>query len=142
MIKEGIPPRLKSKHTAMIYKSIRIKVETLQKIEKLKRNAKEEQMNKTIWKFKLEPSELNYNNQITITMPHETNILTIAGQGDDICLWAEVDNRMSAPTTGRTFEVFGTGHTIPCDTGIERKYLGTAIIYNGKLVFHVYERLN
>lgn len=99
-------------------------------------------MNKSIWKFKLEPSELDFDNKITITMPYGANILTAAGQGDDICLWAEVDNRMSAPTTGRTFEVFGTGHTIPYDMGIERKYLGTAMIYGGKLVFHVYERIN
>ena len=91
-------------------------------------------MNKTIWKYTIDPTNL------TIEMPKEAIILTAREQGDNICLWVEVDPcKLLEP---RIFEVFGTGHDIPIDMGIERKYIGTAIIYSGTLIFHVYERIN
>ena len=91
-------------------------------------------MIKTIWKYELNPRDL------TIKMPINSTILTAREQGDKICLWVEVYPEQKQ-SESRTFEIYGTGHDIYCDMGIERKYIGTAILYGGSLVFHVYERL-
>ena len=90
-------------------------------------------MEKTIWKFVLTPETLK------ISMPEDSIILTAKEQGNEICIWAEVSP--SKPLTVRYFEIFGTGHPIPCETEAGRKYIGTAFLYGGKLVFHVYEWL-
>jgi hypothetical protein len=62
-------------------------------------------------------------------------VLTVAQQDDNPTLWAEVDP--TAPTEPRTFEIFGTGHPIHEDMGVERAYVGTCFI--GSFVWHVYE---
>ncbi len=89
---------------------------------------------KTIWKFEITPDNLS------LAMPQGAVILCVREQHDNICLWAEVESL--SPQEERIFEVFGTGHEIHEDMGIQRKYLGTAIIHDGSLVFHVYERIN
>lgn len=91
-------------------------------------------MKKTIWKYVLIPQKL------TISVPEGATILTAREQDGDICIWAEVYPDM--PLEVKAFEVFGTGHDIPIDMGIDRKYIGTAIIRGGSLVYHVYERIN
>jgi hypothetical protein len=91
-------------------------------------------MSKTIWKYVLSPEQPN------VPMPQGAVVLTAHEQGDEVCLWVEV-NPIS-PLALRHFEVFGTGHDIPCDMEIDRKYIGTAFLYSGTLVFHVYERSN
>ena len=88
-----------------------------------------------IWKFIL-PIEYKYG----ITMPTNSEILTVQTQGNDICIWALV-----YPEHGkviRTFEVFGTGHPIYSDMGIERRYIGTVQMIGGALVYHIFERLD
>lgn len=42
----------------------------------------------------------------------------------------------------RIFEIFGTGHTIYCDMGVDRRYIGTFQIENGQFIGHVFERIN
>ena len=66
--------------------------------------------------------------------------MTAREQGNEICLWAEVGP--DRPLEMRSFEIFGTGHDIPVDTGVDRMYIGTASLYSGALIFHVYERIN
>jgi len=97
-------------------------------------------MNKAIWKFELDIFKRDINRKLVISMPKDTIILTAGEQGESIYIWAEVDP--NASTELRTFEVFGTGSDMYCDMGIGRKYIGTAILRNGRLVFHVYERIN
>lgn len=84
----------------------------------------------TIWKFTLTPHGF-------VEMPAGAKVLTTAAQGDDICIWAEVDSGAEKET--RHFEVYGTGHEMKQDMGIDRRYVGTAFL--GPLVFHVYERI-
>lgn len=86
---------------------------------------------KSIWKFVLDPKNLK------VMMPIGARLLTAQGQNDQICVWAEVD--IAADKEPVTFEIFGTGHEIPEDMGIDREYIGTAQIYSGSLVFHVYK---
>ena len=81
-----------------------------------------------VWKYVLKP-------EISIEMPVRAEILTVEAQRDEICMWVRV--RPSAPKVKRDFVVFGTGHDIP--DGIQLNFIGTAHIFGGELVFHVFE---
>jgi hypothetical protein len=85
---------------------------------------------KTIWKFVIDPKNLK------LEMPVESKILTVQGQDHDICIWAEVDTEAEKEEV--LFEVFGTGHELTENMGTGREYVGTAQMYGGSLVFHVY----
>ncbi len=91
-------------------------------------------MSKTIWKYVLIPEKL------TISIPEGATILTAREQKDEICVWAEVDPGNVLEV--RTFEIFGAGHHIHVGMGVDRKYIGTASLYGGDLIFHIYERIN
>lgn len=81
---------------------------------------------KTIWKYPLLP-------HCAHTMPAGAEILAVAAQSSDFCLWALVDDDREPQK--RHFRVYGTGH--PVDEKTPSKFLGTAFI-NG-LVFHAFE---
>ena len=85
---------------------------------------------KTIWKYTLDPNDLKIN------MPIGARILTAREQRDRICVWAEVHD--DSHTEQRNFVVVATGQEMP--EGI-LKYLGTASLNSGALIFHVYERV-
>jgi hypothetical protein len=82
-----------------------------------------------IFKYTINPNKLFYN------MPEGAKILTAHEQNGDICVWAEVDSEQ-LKMEQREILVFGTGHSIPDEP---RRYIGTAFLENGGLVFHVYE---
>lgn len=89
----------------------------------------------TIWKYVLQPQNL------TIKIPKGATILTAREQNNEICIWAEVNP--ANMQKDYSFEIFGTGDKIITDNiGIERQYVGTAFINDGKFVFHVYYRNN
>lgn len=93
-------------------------------------------MNQTIWKF-----ETPFEEKFTLEMPKGSEILSI--QRDEKtskpCIWALVypENEKEE----RTFELFGTGHSIHNDMGVSRKYVGTYQYQRGEFVGHVFERL-
>ncbi|BCJ91833.1 hypothetical protein IZ6_25680 [Terrihabitans soli] len=89
---------------------------------------------KTIHKFQIDPTHM------VIAMPADAVILSAKAQHGVICVWAEVDPTL--PKNARYFEVFGTGHPIHVDMGVERKFIDTVMMDGGSLVFHVYERTN
>lgn len=91
-------------------------------------------MTKTIWKFEIQPQ------QTSVEMPKGAEILTIQMQYGNPCIWALVDPLNDKEI--RSIEVFGTGHSIYYDMGIERKYIGTFQLADGALVFHLFERIN
>ena len=86
-------------------------------------------MTKSIWKF-----PVPIMGRVRIEMPEDAKVLFAAVQHDEPCFWAEVspDNK----TVMRDFRIYGTGHRLPDDPG---RYLGTFIMNQGTLVFHVYE---
>jgi len=86
----------------------------------------------TVFKYTIDP----YSSEIEL--PIGAEILSVAFQRDDFCVWAKVDTE--AKTETRNFEAFGTGHEIPRGMGIDYKFVGTANMDNG-LVFHAFERL-
>lgn len=84
---------------------------------------------KTIYKYKLDPSGK------PVMMPASAEILSAREQGNDICVWAKVDTTDTVQVP-RTFHVFGTGHEMPEDQNL--RFVGTAILNGGALVFHVF----
>ncbi len=92
-------------------------------------------MVKSIFKFNLETTDSQ-----TVLMPKGAEILTIQNQHEDAELWALVDP--NAPLEERIIEIFGTGHTVHCDMGVERKYIATYQLSGGNYVFHAFERLS
>jgi hypothetical protein len=79
---------------------------------------------KTVYKYKIGTGELQ--------LPRGAKVLTAGIQGEDIFIWAEVDD--SALPEHRSFYVYGTGHLIP-DRAC---YIGTVFDWNG-FVWHIYE---
>lgn len=72
----------------------------------------------------------------TLPLPYESNILKVGVQGEDICMWAEVDPSIEK-IEARVFFVTGTGHEIPEFEGCVRQFIDT--VFMGDLVWHVYE---
>lgn len=83
-----------------------------------------------VWKFILQP-------EITVEIPVGTELLSVASQGNEICLWAKVNP--SAIKERRSFVGFGTGHEIPDQLSL--KYIGTAQLNGGSMVSHVFEKV-
>jgi hypothetical protein len=92
-------------------------------------------MEKSIFKYTLETTDTQ-----TVLMPKGAEILTVQTQHEDAKLWALVDP--IAPLEERTIEIFGTGHHVYCDMGVERKYISTYQLSGGNYVFHAFERLS
>ena len=68
-------------------------------------------------------------------MPIGSEVVTVAAQGQSICVWAVVDTEQGVYEE-RKFHVYGTGHELP-ENHEDHIYIGTVFI--GHLVFHVYE---
>ena len=92
----------------------------------------------TIWKFEIEPKD----GPIQVMMPEGAEILSTAAIGDKVFVWAKFSTDEGTESEPRYFEVFGTGHNIHVDMGIDRKFIGTALMYDGSLVWHIFERIN
>ena len=87
-------------------------------------------MEARIWKY-----ELAITDTQEVMMPQGALILSVANQNGKLCLWAMVVP--ANPDSRRIIEIIGTGNPFEVDTGIDRKFIGTAII--GSLVWHVFE---
>lgn len=84
----------------------------------------------TIYKYKVEATDLP-----SVIMPVYADILSARAIGDEIYVWATVDD--THPTIARQLAVYGTGHKI--DENLNLRFIDTVIMYDGKLVFHVFE---
>ncbi len=90
-------------------------------------------MTSTIWKFKLDIQSGTFRYH-TVSMPAGAVVLSAAAQNGDICIWALVDR--DAERNDRKFTVHGTGWVLPDEPG---KFIGTVLLDDGALVFHVFE---
>lgn len=72
-------------------------------------------------------------------MPRGAHIIGVHAQNEVPVIWAEVDPNAPADET-RTFAIVGTGQPLP-DVAHEhdRYHHGTALLYAGTFVLHVYE---
>jgi len=73
-----------------------------------------------------------------VVMPAGAKVLSVGpprdGQDFPLDLWALVDP--AAPLAPRPFRVVGTGNPMPPDCG---RFVGTVPVYDGRLIFHVFE---
>lgn len=94
-------------------------------------------MNQQIWKFKTPFEEF-----FSIKMPKESKILSVQQdqKTNAPCIWVLVypDKELEE----RFFELFGTGHNIVNDMGIQRQYIGTYQYQKGEFIGHIFERIN
>ena len=74
------------------------------------------------------------NDSQELFLPKGAKILDVQIQKDTCCLWALCDE--NATREKRVFAIYGTGNPIPDDPGT---YISTFQMYNGNLVFHVFE---
>lgn len=88
---------------------------------------------KTIWKF-----EVPVLDRVAVGMPKGARILSAQTQHGTLCIWAECESNNSPEI--RTFRIVGTGHTLDFDLD-KSKYIATFQLYDGELVFHIYEIL-
>lgn len=86
---------------------------------------------KTIWKY-----SLNVDDIVTLEMPEGAEVLTIQTQYGEPQIWALVDP--IKPSVKRHFRVYGTGHNISYNI-LKENYIGTFQMYQGQLVFHLFE---
>ncbi len=87
-------------------------------------------MRKTIYKYPLVVTDFQ-----TVSLPVDAEILTVQTQGGNPCMWALVDPTQTEKE-GRNIAIFGTGHPVNCDV---IRYISTFQLYDGELVFHVFE---
>ena len=83
-----------------------------------------------IWKATLQPIDVQQ-----IMVPVGAEMLCAREQFDHICVWYRCEP--TAPLAPRTLAVVGTGNPAPEADG---RYLGTASLQGGQLMFHIFER--
>lgn len=71
---------------------------------------------------------------VTLTLPRDAEILHVDAQGAVPCVWALVDT--TADEVDRRFLLAGTGHPLP-DDGLT--HVGSFQMVGGALVFHLFE---
>lgn len=84
-----------------------------------------------VWKLQL-TMEVGEAQSSVHDLPQGFKVLTVAAQYGWVTVWIEVNP--TAEKVPVTFWVVGTGRNIPENTS----YMGTAILYEGQLVAHVY----
>lgn len=81
-----------------------------------------------VWKYGL-PIEDDF----TIKMPRAAQLLFVAAQNEQPCLWARVVPQRDL--TERKFKLRGTGQPVDMDC----EHVGSFMLRGGALVFHVFE---
>ena len=85
---------------------------------------------RTIYKQQLEITDIQF-----IELPENSKILHLDNQGEhSVCIWYECETKN--PKKRVTVYCFGTGHEMPNNDNL--RYIGTALILEGRGVFHYY----
>ncbi len=90
---------------------------------------------KTIWKY-----EVPIKDSFFIQVPEGGKILSLQTQMGTPCLWILVDQ--SRRNEGRRFRYFGTGFAIENMMETDILYIGSVLIQDDSLVFHLFEEKN
>ena len=86
---------------------------------------------KRVYKYPLE-----VNDEVSVNMPKGARVLSVQVQNGRPCLWAAVDPCETSQEE-RRFRIAGTGH--PIEDDVVDGFIGTIQMYDGRLVFHVFE---
>lgn len=78
------------------------------------------------------------SSRVPLKLPKGCKVLKAAFQGDNLCIWAEVNTVEEKEF--RNFSVFATGEAMPYNPNTHYDYIDTVFTGPG-LVFHVYERV-
>lgn len=98
-------------------------------------------MNEVIWKFEIVPPVVGEISKVDL--PRGAKVISTACIGDQIFLWVKFHVDMKDKEfVPHYFEIFGTGHEIHNDMGINRKFIGTVLMHGGGLVWHIFERMD
>lgn len=84
---------------------------------------------KSIFKYQLKTTDLQ-----EIEMPELAEVLCVQVQNGIPCIWAKVETENALKK--RAFFVVGTGNPLPDNPS---NYIGTYQLYDGGLVFHLFE---
>lgn len=90
-------------------------------------------MKKTIYKYVLKVTDHQ-----EVTLPVGATILSVQVQREAVCLWAMVDPEEEMGKD-HTIEIYRTGHPVEHPEGLH--FIGTVQLLDGRLVFHVFERI-
>lgn len=87
---------------------------------------------KKIYKF-----QFDFNTEMTIPYAY-VNVIKVDNEFPDQfpAIWAEVELPVSIESDGHTYQVWSTGATVPDDN---YKHVGTSVVADRGLVWHVYE---
>jgi hypothetical protein len=87
-------------------------------------------MSAAVWKFPI-PIE----DEFALRMPRDAELLFVATQNEQGCLWARVITDDRVGTVERRFLLRGTGHDVDRDC----KYVGSFMLRGGAIIFHLFE---
>jgi len=97
---------------------------------------------KTIWKYTLQNKERQ-----ELALPKNAEILSAHAQKENICIWALVDTEQIDLVESRTILIYPTGKPFEAaltytrsNTNTGSRFIGTVLLHNGSLVFHVFEK--
>ena len=86
---------------------------------------------KTVYKY-----DIPITDYFSLDLPANSRILSVQVQRDIPCIWVEIDTEETQCRTD--FRLVGTGHNLKEDNLL---YIGTFQLFNGMLVYHLYEVL-
>jgi hypothetical protein len=87
-------------------------------------------MSAAVWKYPIPIAD-----EFVLRMPRDAELLFVATQDEQGCLWARVITDDRVRLEDRRFHLRGTGHLIDLDS----KYVGSFILRGGAIVFHLFE---
>lgn len=87
---------------------------------------------KIIYKYELKEIDVN-----KLSMPEDAQILCVQTQKGIPYIWALVDDKKEVKS--KFIMTIGTGHPMPDNP---KKYIGTYQLFEGDLVYHVFELIN
>jgi hypothetical protein len=93
----------------------------------------EEKTMSVVYKYMLQPQE---NNRDCVSMPADAKVLHAGAVGSELYIWALLPDKKAEPVK-RSFTIVGTGWEF--DAHADDRHIGTALMHNGELVFHVFE---
>lgn len=79
---------------------------------------------------------LDIQDEVIVMMPKGARVLSVQVQNGRPCLWAAVDPT-EMELEKRLFRIAETGH--PIHDNVVDGFIGTIQLYDGRLVFHVFE---
>jgi len=75
---------------------------------------------------------------VSLSMPNGAEILSVGNQHESMVVWY-LFNESEKEYVQRYFRIAGTGHKINLTDGFTFEYVGTVMLHEGRLVFHVFE---